>query len=178
MLVAACAGGTHAEWLHEHGARVVALDANDKMAAIARRRLPEEVPVVRHDLREPLPLEKESFDLVFSSLTLHYLREWEPALREFRRVTRPGGALVFSTHHPCMGLHDNQELGVDYFATGLVEDRWNGFADQPVRVRYWRRPLSAMIDAVVGSGWRIERILEPRLADAVDPWFLFLRATC
>ena len=161
-----CGGGEHALWLLERGARVVALDANPQMVELARRRLAPDVDVRLHDLREPLPLQKERFHLIFSSLTLHYVREWEPLLREFRRVARPGGALVFSTHHPCRGLHDG--LGVDYFSTGLVIDS---------QARYWRRPLQAIVSAVVDTGWRIERIVEPRTAEAVDPWFVIIRAT-
>lgn len=142
------AGGAHALWLIEHGARVVEIDP------------------CAHDLREPLPLQKESFDLVFSSLALHYVREWEPILREFRRVTRPGGSLVFSTHHPCRGLHDG--LGVDYFSTGLVVEE---------HTRYWRRSLQSVVNAILEADWRIVKIAEPRIAEAVDPWFLVVKAS-
>ena len=144
-------GDEHFVWLAEHGARVVTVEIGD------------------YEQPEPIPQQKESIDLVFSSLRLHYVREWEPLFREFRRVTRPGGALVFSTHHPCQGLHDG--LGVDYFSTGLIEDG----AAQPER--YWRRPLQAIVSAIVDTGWRIERIAEPRIAEAVDPWLLVVRAT-
>ena len=145
------------------------------MFELARRRLPPEIHVRLHDLREPLTLQKESFDLVFSSLTLHYVRDWEPVLQELRRVTRPGGALVFSTHHPCRGLHDG--LGVDYFSTGLVVDEWTSEGGAPVHVRYWRRPLQSIVSAVVETGWRLVRVVEPRIAEAVDPWFLIVRAS-
>ena len=142
------AGSEHSLWLNEHGARVVSIDPS------------------KHDLREPLPLQKESVDLVFSSLTLHYVREWEPLFREFRRVTRPGGSLVFSTHHPCRGLHDG--LGVDYFSTGLVVDDSR---------RYWRRPLQAIVGAIIETDWRIVKLVEPRIAEAVDPWFVVVKAS-
>jgi SAM-dependent methyltransferase len=142
------AGDEHALWLVEHGARILEID-----------------PGV-HDLREPLPLQKESVDLVFSSLTLHQVREWEPILREFRRVTRPGGSLVFSTHHPCRGLHDG--LGVDYFSTGLVVEE---------HVRYWRRPLQSIVNAIIETDWRVVKITEPRIAEAVDPWFIVVKAS-
>ena len=133
------AGSQHSLWLHEHGARVVSID--------------------------PRELQKQSVDLVFSSLTLHYEREWEPLFREFRRVTRPGGSLVFSTHHPCRGLHDG--LGVDYFSTGLIVDD-----DR----RYWRRPLQSIVSAILETDWRIVKITEPRIAEAVDPWFVIVKA--
>ncbi len=140
------AGSEHSLWLHEHGARVVSIDP---ASTISRA-----------------PQQKESVDLVFSSLTLHYVREWEPLFREFRRVTRPGGSLVFSTHHPCRGLHDG--LGVDYFSTGLIVDD-----DR----RYWRRPLQSIVSAIVETDWRIVKITEPRIAEAVDPWFVIVKAS-
>ena len=135
-------------WLQEHGARVVSIEPHE------------------HNLGEPLPQHKESVDLVFSSLALHFVREWEPLLREFRRVTRPGGSLVFSTHHPCRGLHEG--LGVDYFSTGLVVDDTS---------RYWRRPLQEIVNAIVETDWRIVKITEPRIAEAVDPWFVVVKAS-
>jgi SAM-dependent methyltransferase len=142
------AGDAHALWLKGHGARVIEIDPST------------------HDLREPLPLQKESVDLVFSSLTLHYVEEWEPILREFRRVTRSGGSLVFSTHHPCRGLHDG--LGVDYFSTGLVVEE---------NTRYWRRSLQSIVSAIIETDWRIVKIVEPRIAEAVDPWFVVVKAS-
>ena len=138
----------HAAWLRERGARLIQIDPRT------------------HDLHDALPVAKESFDLVFSSLTLHEVPEWEPLMREFRRVTRPNAALVFSSYHPCRGLHEG--LGVDYFVTGMVVEE---------KASYWRRPLAAIVSALVDTGWRIEKIVEPRVADAVDPCFLVLRAT-
>ena len=90
------------------------------------------------DLGEPLPLEDASFDAALASLVLHYLRDWVPTLRELRRVLRPDGALVLSTHHPPMAL-ELSESG-DYFATELVVDRWS-LAERDYDVRFWRRPL-------------------------------------
>jgi ubiquinone/menaquinone biosynthesis C-methylase UbiE len=58
---------------------------------------------------------RAAFDDVTASLVLHYLRDWGPALREFRRVLQPAGRLIISTHHPFM---DHALAGgTDYFAT-------------------------------------------------------------
>lgn len=44
---------------------------------------------------ESLPFEDESFDLVCGHAVLHHIPDLERAFAEFRRVLRPGGAIVF-----------------------------------------------------------------------------------
>ncbi|MDB5072447.1 MAG: Methyltransferase type 11 [Candidatus Eremiobacteraeota bacterium] len=168
VLDAGCAAGEHSAWLVEHGARVVALDASETMVGLARERLGESARVLHADLAQRLPLADASFDVVLSSLTLHYLEDWVPPLREFARVLRPGGRLVVSTHHPYMTA-----AGVDdYHAVAPVEEGWNGFADQPVLVRFYHRPLQRIVSDVLNAGFTLRGLHEPQPtpdADERDP---------
>jgi SAM-dependent methyltransferase len=43
-----------------------------------------------------LPFEDESFDIVFGHAVLHHIPDVDHAFAEFRRVLRPGGAIVFA----------------------------------------------------------------------------------
>ena len=185
VLDAGCAAGEHAAWFAARGARVVALDASEAMVRLARERLGEGARVVRHDLAEPLPFADGSFDLVVSSLTLHYLADWRPALREMRRALRPGGRLVASTHHPYLTVSD----GEPYHAVRLVDDAWSGFGEQPVAVRFYHRPLERIIDDLGAAGFALRALREPLPDDEADardprlaaalrtrPWFLLIEA--
>ncbi len=49
---------------------------------------------------EQLPLADQSVDLIFSNATLQWCNDLEGALREFLRVLRPDGLLLFSTYGP------------------------------------------------------------------------------
>jgi len=49
---------------------------------------------------ERLPLADAAVDLVWSNMALHWLSDPLPAFREFRRVLRPDGLLMFSTLGP------------------------------------------------------------------------------
>jgi hypothetical protein len=82
-----------------------------------------------------------------------------PTLRELRRVLRPDGAFVLSTHHPVMAL----ELSTsgDYFATELVVDRW-ALAEREYDVRFWRRPLGEILRAIADGGFRLAELREPQ----------------
>ena len=185
VLDAGAAAGEHSAWLVAQGARVVALDASDAMVALARARLGDAATVLRADLAQPLPLADASFDVVLSSLTLHYLEEWVPTLRELARVLRPGGRLVLSTHHPAL----TDDPGADYHAVRLVEERWDGFADGAVPMRFYHRPLERIVGDVLAAGFVLRALHEPRLSAQADvgdaavaaklrtrPWFLILDA--
>jgi SAM-dependent methyltransferase len=185
VLDAGAAAGEHSAWLAEHGARVIALDASDAMVQLARARLGDGASVLCADLARPLPLADASFDVVLSSLTLHYLEDWRPTLREFARVLRPAGRLVLSTHHPA--LTDDPQA--DYHAVRLVEEGWDGFADSPVPMRFFHRPLERIVGDVLAAGFVLRALREPRPsadADARDPvvaarlrtrpWFLIVDA--
>lgn len=101
VLDAGCGHGWYADWLSRHGARVVAVDRSAAMVALAQKRLAGRARVIQGDvsnLREILA--DQSFDLVLSSLVLHYeadLRSSLPNLRGcfgqvahwyFRRIIR------------------------------------------------------------------------------------------
>jgi ubiquinone/menaquinone biosynthesis C-methylase UbiE len=95
--------GRHALVLAEAGYRVTGLDRSETLLAEAeRRRGDAESPhFIRGDYRE-LPFEDASFDAVlnlFSSLGYLERDEDVGVLREFRRVLRPGGALIVETAH-------------------------------------------------------------------------------
>ena len=57
------------------------------------------ITYVRADM-ERLALPTASFDLIYSSLVLHYIEHLSALLAEVHRALVPGGRLVFSVEHP------------------------------------------------------------------------------
>ena len=159
VLDTGCASGENSAWLAAQGAHVTALDVSEAMVALAAARLGDAGTVVRHDLAEPLPFPDDAFDIVLSSLTLHYLASWSASLAEFARVLRPGGRLVFSTHHPYLTVDER----APYHEVRLVEETWRDFG-APVRVRFYHRPLERIVGDVLAAGFVIAGIHEPLAA--------------
>jgi SAM-dependent methyltransferase len=158
VLDAGCGSGMHAAELINRGATVTGVDLSEGLLAVARERLGPEVPLHRADLSRPLPFPHDAFELVLSSLVLHYLAEWEPTLREFHRVLVPGGRVVMSTHHPVLDLRvsgSDDYLGTYSFTENWVED------GRTMSMRFWHRPLRAMLAAFTTSGFRVDDIVEP-----------------
>ncbi len=160
VLDAGCGPGVYAEWLVAHGARVVAFDANRKMVRLAKLRLGDKAQVLLANLESPLDfLEDGSFDLIVAPLVMDYVKDWEPTFREFHRVLKTGGSLVFSMEHPYGKFYFHRDAG-NYFNVELVEYTWRGFG-KPVIVPSYRRPLSGMINPLLQAGFTLEHILEP-----------------
>jgi SAM-dependent methyltransferase len=183
-LDAACGPGWYSAYLHANGARVTAFDLNAEFVAMTRPRAGPEALVVQADLTQPLAFASDdAFDLMVCTLALHYLRDWLPTLREFNRILKAGGTLVFSTHH---SFEDWQRSETpDYFGVQVIDDYFPGIGP----VSYYRRPLTAIFDALAEAGFIVERLLEPqptegfRELDAesyerlrVSPAFLVIRA--
>ena len=188
VLDAGCATGALSKAFLAQGATVVGIDLNPHLLERARARLGAGVDLHAADLSAPMPfLESSSFDLVTASLVLHYLADWTTPLSEFARVLRPGGALVLSTHHPAQDIAI-ADPPAPYFETVLLTDSWRK-AGREFTVRFYHRPLSAIVDALADAGFLVERMPEPlpdqdafsdnpslyqRMREA--PWFLFVRA--
>jgi SAM-dependent methyltransferase len=164
VLDAGCGPGAYTQVLAERGARIVALDASPAMLELAQERIRERVgasaPVewMQANLEEPLGLPSDRFDLVTAPLVLDYIEDWEPTLREFCRVLRPGGALVFSCGHPAA---DDKYLRGSYFDRELMRIRWRGFGEVQVEMPSFHRPLGEMINAVLRAGFVLDFVLEP-----------------
>jgi SAM-dependent methyltransferase len=96
VLDAGCGDGVLSVALAARGARVVGLDADERMLAAGRARARSQgalLDFVRGTV-ERLPFPDASFDLVVAVTVMCFVRERGRVLAEFRRVLVPGGHLV------------------------------------------------------------------------------------
>ncbi|WP_338561364.1 methyltransferase domain-containing protein [Erwinia sp. E_sp_B04_7] len=92
-------GGGHASYIAaEHVSRVVAYDLSAKMLAVvaeaAEQRGYQHLST-QQGYAEYLPFENESFDIVISRYSAHHWHDVGRALREVKRVLKPGGKAIF-----------------------------------------------------------------------------------
>ena len=125
----------------------------------------------------------ETFDVILSLLVLHYLTDLTETFREWARLLRPSGTLVFTTHHP---IHQATLLDPGYLCTELIEEEWGWLGE---KMRYYQRPLRDLTEPLTAAGFLIERISEPSPSEALKtkdpdgyellcrlPAFIFVRA--
>ena len=183
VLDVGCGTGWHSEYAIAHGATVTAFDYNEHFVSLTQQRVGAKARVLRWNSAEPLTFAQDNeFDLILCSLVLHYIKDWEPMFAEFHRILKDGGQLIFSTHHP---MTDYLLFECDsYFETELLHDEW----PEVGKVQFYRRPLSAMTQAILGAGFVMEQILEPQPLPALEnirpkfyaklmqkPWRLMMR---
>lgn len=95
LLDAGCGAGMALQIAAELGAAVAGIDASPALLEIARDRLPG-ARLEQGDL-EALPFEDDSFDVVTGFNAFQYAADPVAALREARRVVRPGGKVFVMT---------------------------------------------------------------------------------
>lgn len=156
VLDAACGPGIYAEALLARGAEVVGFDGSAAMVDLARERTGGRADLRVHSMEDPLTwLDDGSVDVVLSALAHHYVTDRVGFLREARRVLRPGGSVVISTHHPAS---DWVRLGGPYYDARPVTEVWS----KGWEITAWVLPLSTVTEEFAAAGFVIERLLEPR----------------
>ena len=158
VLDAGCAAGWYSEALADRGANVTGIDISEDMIGAAKKRAGQKAHFLTHDLTEELPFPDESFDWIVSSLTMHYVENWEPVFAEFHRVLKPGGRLLYSVHHPFMDFHEFQRP--DYFAVEMLTDTWVK-PNITIDVSFYRRPLQEIINCT-SKRFSVEQVIEPQ----------------
>lgn len=98
LLDVGCGAGLALELARKRGATVSGLDAADGLLAVARERLPD--ADLRHGDIEELPYDNNSFDAVTAFNSVQYATDPTAALREIKRVAKPGVPVAIATWGP------------------------------------------------------------------------------
>jgi SAM-dependent methyltransferase len=168
-----CGFGWFCRWAREHGAaEVLGLDVSEKM--LARARAAGDDPAItyaRADL-EQLDLPKGAFDLAYSSLAWHYIKDLAGPLATVHQSLVPGGRLIFSIEHPIYmaPTHPGWLVAADgcktwpvdrYLVEGPRSTDWLG-----ERVVKQHRTIGTTLNLLVGAGFTIAHVEEWGPTDA------------
>ena len=180
VLCVGCGSGEECEYIASLGAnRVVGIDLSPALIKIAKESFPE-IEFYTMDMEE-LAFVRESFDLVISSLTIHYVGDWSKTLQETKRVLKDSGRVIITTNHPIRFgseikrayIQESFTLGYvrfreytkpslvfgDYLNERRIEDKW---FNRSFKVEYYHRPLSAIFKDFKDSGLTLIDFIEPK----------------
>jgi ubiquinone/menaquinone biosynthesis C-methylase UbiE len=125
--------GLNLEFYPDHVRKITAIDPNAGMGSVAKRNIEKSGIEVESRVlsSENLPIEDNSFDSVVCTWTLCSIPDAAAALREVKRVLRPGGRFFFVEH---------------------------GLAPDPA-VQKWQHRLTP-IQKVIGDGCHLNRPID------------------
>jgi SAM-dependent methyltransferase len=161
-----CGFGWFCRWAQEQGAAtILGIDISERMLARARAAPGAGVAYERADL-DQLALPEAAFDLVYSSLALHYVEDAGTLFATVQRALAPGGRLVFSTEHPIVMAPRRPGWHVD--ADGLKAWPVSRYFDEGARVTDWlasgvvkhHRTMGTTLNLLIRSGFTIDRVVE------------------
>lgn len=164
-----CGYGWHCRFAAEAGAaEVVGIDLSAKM--IERAEELNALAGVRYEVGaiEDLALEPGSFDVVLSSLALHYVRDLGPVFAKVAELLVPGGIFCYSTEHPVFTSRGEQ----DWYRTDdgtIVHWPVDGYFNEGERTAHflgsdmvkYHRTVESHFRALVTAGFSVESLVEP-----------------
>jgi len=165
-----CGFGWHCRYAREQQARsVMGVDLSEKMIARAKESTNDVAIEYRQLAIEDIDFPAGAFDVVISSLALHYVARFDLVCRKVYRCLTPKGFLVFSVEHPIFtalaaqdwyyGQHGERlHWPVDHYQQeGLRQAR---FLDHDV-VKY-HRTVATYVNTLIDAGFTITRLCEPQ----------------
>lgn len=168
-----CGFGWHAKWFcQQKAAKIRAVDSSIDMLEKARQLNNDERISYEEGDIESLDFGIMQYDLVFSSLVFHYVRDYSTLIRKIQSCLKPGGCLLFSLEHPAFTAEGSEDWCYDengcikhfpldnYFREG---ERMTGFLGFPVRK--YHRTLTTYLSVLLDSGFAVTAVKEPEVPE-------------
>ena len=165
-----CGYGWHCAYAAQHGAAaVLGTDLSEKMLATAQAKNGAPQITYRRSAMEDLAFPDGSFDVILSSLALHYVRDFVPLVERIVRWLTPGGHFIFSVEHPVFTAYGSQDwyygpegeilhFPVDnYYYEGKRDAVFLG-----EHVVKYHRTLTTYLNTLLEQGLVLRHVVEPQ----------------
>lgn len=193
-----CGAGHLARYCIENGAaRVLGVDISRNMIDQANKENKHEnidyicMPI------EDLELTDYKFDIIISSLAVHYIEDYSALVEKVSQLLNKNGAFIFSTEHPMVTARREKNnwikdtegnrlhYAVDHYQEeGKREEHW--YVDGVIK---YHRTVSTLLNTLINNGLVLEKIIEPQsipagleimpklIHEARKPSFMIIKAS-
>ncbi|RAJ78993.1 methyltransferase family protein [Chitinophaga dinghuensis] len=164
-----CGFGWHCRYAMEQGAiAVTGVDISAKM--LARAKELNAMPGITYIQQpiEDIDFPENSFDIVLSSLTFHYIASFEDICKKVAHCLAANGHFIFSVEHPIFTAAGKQDWCYDadgnilhwpvdqYFHEGKRQTQFLG-----EQVTKYHHTLTTYLNGLLHQGFTITQIVEP-----------------
>lgn len=164
-----CGFGWHCQYAIEQGATfAMGIDISRNMIEGAKRRNASPQIEYRCTAIEDYDFLPESYDIVISSLTFHYLESFDTICSKVYTCLTQGGTFVFSVEHPVFTAYGTQDWHYDekgkpvhwpvdnYFSEGTRKAIFLG-----EEVTKYHKTLTTYVNGLIQAGFNITGLIEP-----------------
>lgn len=171
VLDVGCGFGGNCMYFVEQGAEsVIGIDISQKMITLAKEKNSDDKISYVVSAIEDYEFPNNEFDIVVSSLALHYISDFKTAIEKIHNTLKVKGELIFSIEHPIVTSNkDYQDIykGTDgtklhwavkdYHSEGVREYEWliKG-------VKKYHRKFDTIINELISAGFVIKKVYEPQ----------------
>lgn len=165
-----CGFGWHCRYMREQGASsVIGVDISEKMIKKADEMTNDSVIKYIQTPIEDISFQNEQFNVIFSSLALHYVESFETICKKVYGYLKPSGSFVFSVEHPIFTSREEQDWFYDSQGNSLhwpVDNyqcegvRHTKFLTEDV-IKY-HRTISSYLSSLIDAGFIVTGVKEPK----------------
>lgn len=164
-----CGYGWHDRYAVDNGAKsVIGVDMSEKMLDMAKSKTKTDKITYLHNDITKLEFEQNQFDIVLSSLALHYVPSFDKVVQQVSHYLKPQGTFIFSVEHPIFTAQGREEW--DYDSAGKIKDfpvdnyfyegkRETDFLGETV-VKY-HKTLTTYLNGLLKNNFQIAQVVEP-----------------
>lgn len=164
-----CGFGWHCKYAVEKGARkVVGIDISENMINKAKEINADDKIQYEKCAIEDYEYPENIFDVVISSLALHYIESFDEVCKKVNQTLKQGGYFVFSVEHPIFTANGLEEW--KYNEDGSIScwpiDHY--FEERQIRSNFlgcevikYHKTLTTFINTLLENGFQINKLVEP-----------------
>lgn len=165
-----CGYGWHCKYAVQKGADyVLGTDISRKMLNMAKEKNTDKKIEYRCIAMEDLNVPEQTFDVVLSSLALHYVKDFDALVHNISKWLKPGGSFVFSVEHPVFTAYGSQDWYYDengnilhfpvdnYYYEGEREAVFLG-----EKIIKYHRTITAYLNTLLKNGFELCHVTEPQ----------------
>lgn len=166
-----CGSGQFAKYCIDNGAAsVLGIDISMNMIEKANQENKHEKINYLCIAIEDLELYNQKFDLIISSLAVHYIADYSALIKKVTSLLNKDGEIIYSTEHPIVTARHEMNNWVkdkegnrlywaldNYQVEGEREQHW--YIDGVIK---YHRTISTLINTLIKNGLLLEEIIEPQ----------------
>ncbi|EQC2292917.1 TPA: class I SAM-dependent methyltransferase [Listeria innocua] len=167
-----CGFGWHCIYAADHGAKkVVGIDLSERMLTEAKQKTTSNAVNYKQKAIEDMDNEPEMYDVIRSSLAIHYVASFQDICKKVHTNLKTGGEFIFSVEHPVFTADGRQDWYTDETGNKL---HWpvDRYFNESIRtthflgedVKKYHRTLTTYIQTLLQNNFELKSVIEPEPA--------------